>query len=77
VWALDLLAAGRPVAYFNEEAGPEQIAEKLIALGAGSTAVAQLHYFRIPGRGWSACKANGGLDWPTVMQWLSRRYAAP
>ena len=53
-WALALLRDGQGVACFDEECGPEQTAEKLLALGATAELAAGLHYFPFPGRTWGA-----------------------
>ncbi|WP_261565453.1 AAA family ATPase [Frankia gtarii] len=55
-WVLDELRGDGRVVWLDEEAGPEQMVEKLLALGAtpGMLAPARLAYVPFPGRTWGA-----------------------
>lgn len=51
-WALDVLRAGEAVIWIDEETGPEQMVEKLVALGATPDLLTRLTYVPFPGRTW-------------------------
>jgi hypothetical protein len=51
-WAVQLLAEGKKVAFFDEEGGQEVIAEKLISLGAKMSDTENLIYVPFPGKAW-------------------------
>lgn len=51
-WAVTLLKQAQGVVFFDEEGGPEIIAEKLIALGAEPADLQFLTYVPFPGRTW-------------------------
>lgn len=51
-WAVQLLSEGKKVAFFDEEGGPEVVAEKLISLGATISDTENLIYCPFPGKSW-------------------------
>jgi hypothetical protein len=57
-WALDLLAQGLHVLVVDVEAGPEQVTEKLLALGADPISLARLTYVHYPGARWDAARTT-------------------
>jgi len=52
--SLSLLRSGRAVVIFDEESGEDQVAEKLLGLGAAPAELERLHYVQFPGRTWDA-----------------------
>jgi hypothetical protein len=60
-WALRLLAQGRRVALFDEEAGRDQVVDKFLSLGAEPRHLApdQLIYLEFPGRRWDDADKRG------------------
>jgi len=58
-WALDLLAKGQRVLVVDVEAGPEQVTEKLLALGAKPDDLEHLTYVHYPGARWDAADLAG------------------
>lgn len=58
-WALDLLAEGKHVLVVDVEAGPEQVTEKLLALGAKPDQLDHLTYVHYPGARWDTADLVG------------------
>jgi hypothetical protein len=58
-WALDLLGQGQRVVVVDVEAGPEQVTEKLLALGAKPDDLEHLAYVHYPGARWDAADLAG------------------
>ena len=58
-WALDLIAQGENVVAIDVEAGPEQVAEKLVAFEADPDQLGRFTYVYYPGARWDAADLAG------------------
>jgi len=75
-WAVQLLAQGKRVAFFDEEGGREIVAEKLIALGAQSSQMNLLTYVPFPGKMWDDSDIEALMEFlgevrPAMVLWDS------
>lgn len=75
-WAAKLLSEGRTVAFFDEEGGPEIVAEKLISLGAEISSMNNLVYVPFPGKMWDDNDVTGLTEFlddvsPEMVLWDS------
>jgi AAA domain len=61
-WTLGLAAQGLAVVVVDVEAGPEQVTEKLLALGADPDHLERLAYVHYPGARWDAADLAGLHD---------------
>ncbi len=65
--AMEVLASGGEFVLMDEESGPAQYTEKLLALGARADQLERLHYFPFPGVNWSTLEVAAFIRMVTLI----------